>query len=203
MTDEKPTVAEGAEYVVFFEGGPSDGRTDKRVSTDGSYDDEITDYVLIDATETATTTEAATTVTDAATNATDAATNATETATTTEAATTVTDAATNATDAATNATDAATNATETATTTEAVNPDVKSWVLGANYTMGRGKLLAGFGRKTPDGQPSTKQLSLGYEYSLSKRTYLYIDAARKEGAVGTTTNSTTINHYDVGVNHSF
>lgn len=52
MTDEKPTVAEGAEYVVFFEGGPSDGRTDKRVSTNGSYDDEITDYVLIDGTET-------------------------------------------------------------------------------------------------------------------------------------------------------
>jgi hypothetical protein len=52
MTDEKPTVAEGAEYVVFFEGGPSDGRTDKRVSTNGSYDDEITDFVLIDGTET-------------------------------------------------------------------------------------------------------------------------------------------------------
>jgi hypothetical protein len=52
MTDEKPTVAEGAEYVVFFEGGPSDGRTDKRVSTDGSYDDLINDFVLIDGTET-------------------------------------------------------------------------------------------------------------------------------------------------------
>ncbi|MCU1529335.1 MAG: hypothetical protein JWP75_3098 [Frondihabitans sp.] len=52
MTDENPTVAEGAEYVVFFEGGPSDGRTDRRVSTDGSYDAEITDFVLIDGTET-------------------------------------------------------------------------------------------------------------------------------------------------------
>jgi hypothetical protein len=52
MTDEKPTIAEGSEYVVFFEGGPSDGRTDKRVSTNGSYDDEITDFVLIDGTET-------------------------------------------------------------------------------------------------------------------------------------------------------
>lgn len=52
MTDEKPTIAEGAEYVVFFEGGPSDGRTDTRVSTNGSYDDEITDYVLIEGTET-------------------------------------------------------------------------------------------------------------------------------------------------------
>ncbi|WP_423923369.1 oligoribonuclease [Frigoribacterium sp. 2-23] len=52
MTDSKPTVAEGSEYVVFFEGGPSDGRTDTRISTDGSYDDEIVDYVLIDGLET-------------------------------------------------------------------------------------------------------------------------------------------------------
>ena len=87
--------------------------------------------------------------------------------------------------------------------TFAVNPEVKAWVLGANYTMGAGKILAGYGRKTPDGQPITKQLSLGYEYSLSKRTYLYFDAARKESAVGATSTSTTVNHYDVGVNHAF
>jgi predicted porin len=87
--------------------------------------------------------------------------------------------------------------------TFALNSDVKSWVLGVNYTMGPGKLLAGYGRKTPDGQPVTKQLSLGYEYSLSKRTYIYIDAARKEGAIGATTVSSTINHYDLGVSHSF
>jgi predicted porin len=87
--------------------------------------------------------------------------------------------------------------------TFAVNPEVKAWVLGVNYTMGPGKVLAGYGHKTPDGQPATKQLSLGYEYSLSKRTYLYIDASRKEGAVGATSTSTTVNHYDVGVNHAF
>ena len=52
MTDSKPTVAEGSEYVVFFEGGPSDGRTDTRISTNGSYDEEIVDYVLIDGLET-------------------------------------------------------------------------------------------------------------------------------------------------------
>jgi hypothetical protein len=52
MTDSKPTVAEGSEYVVFFEGGPSDGRTDTRVSTNGSYDEEIVDYVLIEGIET-------------------------------------------------------------------------------------------------------------------------------------------------------
>ena len=52
MTDSKPTVAEGSEYVVFFEGGPSDGRTDTRISTNGSYDEEIVDYVLIEGIET-------------------------------------------------------------------------------------------------------------------------------------------------------
>ena len=52
MTDSKPTVAEGSEYVVFLEGGPSDGRTDTRVSTNGSYDEEIVDYVLIEGIET-------------------------------------------------------------------------------------------------------------------------------------------------------
>ena len=52
MTDSKPTVAEGSEYVVFFEGGPSDGRTDTRISTNGSHDEEIVDYVLIDGLET-------------------------------------------------------------------------------------------------------------------------------------------------------
>jgi hypothetical protein len=52
MTDNEPTVAEGSEYVVFFEGGPSDGRTDTRVSTNGSYDEEIVDYVLVEGIET-------------------------------------------------------------------------------------------------------------------------------------------------------
>jgi predicted porin len=84
--------------------------------------------------------------------------------------------------------------------TRAINPDTKSWVLGANYTMGPGKVLAGYGQKDQDGLQKVKQLSLGYEYSLSKRTYLYVDASRKKGL---TTNPSTVNHYDVGINHSF
>jgi predicted porin len=86
------------------------------------------------------------------------------------------------------------------------NPRTKAWVLGANYTMGPGKILAGYGQKHPDGAAKTKQMSLGYEYSLSKRTYLYVDASRKKDittAVGTLAIPSTVNHYDVGVNHSF
>jgi predicted porin len=80
------------------------------------------------------------------------------------------------------------------------NANTNAWVLGANYTMGPGKFLAGYGQKDTDGLQKVKQFSLGYEYSLSKRTYLYVDASRKKGL---TTAPSTVNHYDVGVNHSF
>ena len=42
MSESKPTLANGTEYVVLFEGGPFDGQTDKRISTDGTWDDDIT-----------------------------------------------------------------------------------------------------------------------------------------------------------------
>jgi predicted porin len=87
-------------------------------------------------------------------------------------------------------------------TTTFFNPKTKAWVLGANYTMGPGKFLAGYGQKSPDGIAKTKQFSLGYEYSLSKRTYLYVDASRKQTGV-TASTTTKINHYDIGVNHAF
>lgn len=89
--------------------------------------------------------------------------------------------------------------------TRLTNPKTKAWVLGANYTMGPGKILFGYGQKHPDGLVKTKQLSLGYEYSLSKRTYLYVDASRKKDETKNfvVSNPADINHYDVGLNHSF
>jgi predicted porin len=89
--------------------------------------------------------------------------------------------------------------------TRVTDPKTKAWVLGANYTLGPGKVLFGYGQKHPDGVVKTKQLSLGYEYSLSKRTYLYVDASRKKDETKnfTVSNPADINHYDVGVNHSF
>ena len=88
----------------------------------------------------------------------------------------------------------------------AVNPETKSWVVGANYTMGPGLLRAGYGQKTPDGIVKTKQVSLGYEYSLSKRTYVYAEASnRKQPTVPVNSNSqaTSVNYYGVGVHHNF
>ena len=84
--------------------------------------------------------------------------------------------------------------------TKLVNPLTKAWILGANYTMGPGKILAGYGQKNPDGVAKTRQMSLGYEYSLSKRTYLYADASRKKGGVQV---PQTLNTYSLGVNHAF
>lgn len=88
--------------------------------------------------------------------------------------------------------------------TKVVNQDTKAWVLGANYTMGMSKILAGYGQKQVDGLEKVKQFSLGYEYSLSKRTYIYADISNKKGApaIAPSTN-TSINFYSLGVNHSF
>jgi len=84
-----------------------------------------------------------------------------------------------------------------------VGPKTNAWVLGANYTMGPGKILIGYGQKDPDNYEKTKQMSLGYEYSLSKRTYLYIDASRKTGPQAQFRDDRSVNYYDLGVNHSF
>jgi predicted porin len=80
--------------------------------------------------------------------------------------------------------------------------DAKAWLVGANYTMGPGKFLAGYGQKDPEIGATTKQASLGYEYSLSKRTYVYVDASNKKSALTATTDQ-SINSYGVGVHHNF
>ncbi len=42
----------GDEYIVFYTGGPYDGRNDRRISTDGSWDTELTVLVALDGKET-------------------------------------------------------------------------------------------------------------------------------------------------------
>jgi predicted porin len=83
-----------------------------------------------------------------------------------------------------------------------INPKTKAWLIGANYTVGAGLIRAGYGQKTPDNvlaNPAiakTKQASIGYDYNLSARTYLYVDASNKKAA-------TTLNFYSVGIHHNF
>ena len=52
MTDTQPTLARGDEYIVFYSEGPYDGRNDRRISTDGTWDTEITVLVALDGKET-------------------------------------------------------------------------------------------------------------------------------------------------------
>lgn len=88
--------------------------------------------------------------------------------------------------------------------TRLFNQDTKAWVVGANHTLGAGKFLMGYGQKHTDGLLKVKQFSLGYEYSLSKRTYIYADISNKKGAAPATPGAgTRINHYSLGVNHAF
>ncbi|MCC7704983.1 porin [Janthinobacterium sp. GW460P] len=77
-----------------------------------------------------------------------------------------------------------------------VNPDTKAWLIGANYDVGPGKVRAGYGQKTPDGVTKTKQASLGYDYNLSKRTYLYADISNRKDVVSKT-------YIGLGVHHNF
>lgn len=79
---------------------------------------------------------------------------------------------------------------------KAINAITKGWLVGANYTMGPGRFLVGYGQKTPDGVVKTKQTSIGYEYNLSKRTFLYADVSDKKAA-------TSVKYYGVGVHHNF
>ncbi|WP_436542727.1 porin [Janthinobacterium sp. ZB1P44] len=87
-----------------------------------------------------------------------------------------------------------------------INTGTKSWVLGANYDVGPGKIRAGYGQKTPDGVVKTKQASLGYDYNLSKRTYVYADISNKKAAVADSINynvAKSINYVGIGVHHNF
>ena len=52
MTDIKPTIKRGGEYIVFYTGGPYDGRNDRRVSTHGDWDESVTVLVALDGKET-------------------------------------------------------------------------------------------------------------------------------------------------------
>ena len=52
MTENIPTLAHGDEYVVIYTGGPNDGQTDRRISTDGSWDKQVTVLTAVDGKET-------------------------------------------------------------------------------------------------------------------------------------------------------
>ncbi len=52
MSNETPKINRGDEYVVIYSGGPNDGHTGTRISTDGTWDQEITVITAVDGKET-------------------------------------------------------------------------------------------------------------------------------------------------------
>jgi predicted porin len=88
--------------------------------------------------------------------------------------------------------------------TRILNQNTKAWVLGANHQIGNGKFLAGYGQKHTDGLEKVKQMSIGYEYALSKRTYVYADYSNKRnGPLLPNSTAPHISTYALGVFHSF
>jgi len=47
-----PEISRGDEYIVFYTGGPYDGQSDTRISTDGTWETEITVIAAFDGQET-------------------------------------------------------------------------------------------------------------------------------------------------------
>ena len=74
----------------------------------------------------------------------------------------------------------------------------KAWTIGARVVAGPGDVLVGYGQMKPDNTDNTKKFAIGYEYKLSKRTYLYTDAINYKKP-----NVDAVNTFDVGVHHSF
>lgn len=76
--------------------------------------------------------------------------------------------------------------------------DARGWTIGSKIDIGAGTYKVGFSRDTTDNAPTNKVFGLGYQYNMSKRTYLYTDVAHKK-----TDNADAINAFDAGIHHSF
>lgn len=84
--------------------------------------------------------------------------------------------------------------------TRAAGDDRKSWMLTATAPMGAGEFRASYGRLKSEDTTISKRLAVGYHYSMSKRTTLYVDFA-KESEDQFVNNEGTA--YDVGIKHNF
>ena len=79
----------------------------------------------------------------------------------------------------------------------AVDSIAKVYTLGAVYTFGAASVKAGYGRLDVDGAKS-QFVGLGGDYSLSKRTSVYVSAGRNRPSSGDSATA-----YGAGVAHSF
>lgn len=80
---------------------------------------------------------------------------------------------------------------------EAGSSKAKTFTAGASYRLGATTLRAGWGQVDVNGVKAEKIVSGSVLYSLSKRTSLYVDLARKDFV------DSSANLYGVGLAHSF
>lgn len=81
--------------------------------------------------------------------------------------------------------------------TNDANAKVKGYLLGANYVMGAGNFKVGYATNKTGSVTNNKRMAFGYQYNLSKRTFLYTDFVRDSKLA---TNKTG---YDLGIRHVF
>lgn len=79
------------------------------------------------------------------------------------------------------------------------NADVaaKGYALGLNMPAGTGEFKAAYGIQKVGGVKTVDKLGVGYHHPLSKRTLIYVDAARDGKAAVEKTA------YDIGIRHNF
>lgn len=77
---------------------------------------------------------------------------------------------------------------------------VKGYLLGATYDVGSGQFKVGYATNkggTAANLTNNKRMAIGYQYDLSKRTFLYTDFVRDSALVTAKTG------YDFGIRHNF
>jgi predicted porin len=73
----------------------------------------------------------------------------------------------------------------------------KAWMFTATAPMGAGEFRASYGNLKANDTEVAKRLAVGYHYSMSKRTTLYVDFARDSEVANEESG------YDVGIKHNF
>lgn len=88
--------------------------------------------------------------------------------------------------------------------TNAANGEYQSFLIGGVYTVGNGDFKAVYGKQERDyvkagksinGEETVKEMGVGYDYHLSKRTDLYAYAGREKVK--------SLTSYQVGISHKF
>jgi len=82
----------------------------------------------------------------------------------------------------------------------AANGEYTSYLIGGVYTVGNGDFKAVYGKQEQDnnkvnGKETVKEMGVGYDYHLSKRTDLYAYAGREKVK--------SLTSYQIGISHKF